>query len=89
MWRERGVRRLMLKLPAIRNRLHSLAGQHDALADLCEAYGEASETLERLRRQPAMDANSDYIVLEYELICGEIEEQIIERCRSPIPRLGP
>jgi hypothetical protein len=89
MWRERGVRRRILKLPAIRNRLHSRAGQHDAVGDLCEAYGEASETLERLRRQPAMDPNSDYVVLEYELICGEIEEQIVERCCSLIPRLGP
>jgi hypothetical protein len=45
----RGVSRLMLRLPALRDILRPLAVKSDGLLSLCEAYDDACETLERLR----------------------------------------
>lgn len=73
---QRGLWRLMLKLPAVRGRLQILATKSRSLDDLFEAYEEASLALERLIRQPG-DEHCP-MVLEYETICAEIESDIIQ-----------
>lgn len=72
---QRGLWRLMLKLPAMRGRLQLLAAKSSSLNDLFEAYEDASTTLERMSRDrtreecPLMD--------EYETVCAEIESDVI------------
>ena len=73
---QRGLWRLMLKLPAVRGRLQLLASKSRSLTDLFEAYEEASLALERLMRQPG-DEHCP-MVTEYETICAEIESDIIQ-----------
>jgi hypothetical protein len=70
----------MLKLPALRGRLQILAAKTEAIPNLCEAYEDASVTLQRLRAAPG-DANCP-MVKEYENICSEIETEVIEYCLS-------
>ncbi len=75
---QRGLWRLMLKLPSIRGELQILAARNHALDDLCEAYEDASVTLERIRKKPG---NTDCpLVREYETICAEIETEVIKYC---------
>ncbi|MBB3390554.1 hypothetical protein FHT82_003317 [Rhizobium sp. BK275] len=73
---QRGLWRLMLKLPAMRGRLQLLASKSRSLSDLFEAYEEASLVLERLMRQPGEEHRP--MVVEYETICAEIESDIIQ-----------
>lgn len=73
---QRGLWRLMLKLPAIRGRLQLLASKSRSLNDLFEAYEEASLALERLMRQRG-DEHCP-MVTEYKTICAEIESDIIQ-----------
>jgi len=73
----RGVSRLMLRLPALRDVLRPLAAKSEGLLSLCEAYDDACETLERLRIPKTGD---DPMRLEYQTICHEIETDIIEFC---------
>ncbi|MBB3442365.1 MULTISPECIES: hypothetical protein [unclassified Rhizobium] len=73
---QRGLWRLMLKLPAMRGRLQLLASKSRSLNDLFEAYEEASLTLERLMRQQGEEHCP--MVVEYETICAEIESDIIQ-----------
>jgi hypothetical protein len=68
----------MLKLPSLRGRLQILAAKTEGIRNLCEAYEDASVTLQRLRAAPG-DANCA-MVREYENICSEIETEIIEYC---------
>lgn len=75
---KRGLWRLMLRLPALRGRLQILAERSDALSDLCEAYEDASVTLERMLRESG-NANCPRIK-EYQTICTEIESDIIQYC---------
>ena len=72
---QRGLWRLMLKLPAIRGRLQILAAKCSSLNDLCEAYEEASLTLERMVRDRAREDCP--LVEEYETVCAEIESDVI------------
>ncbi len=73
---QRGLWRLMLKLPAIRGKLQILAAKSRSLNELFEAYEEASLALERLMRLPG-DEHCP-MVAEYETICAEIESDIIQ-----------
>lgn len=73
---QRGLWRLMLKLPAMRGRLQILATKSRSLNDLFEAYEEASLALERLMRQSGDEHRP--MVTEYETICAEIESDIIQ-----------
>jgi len=73
---QRGLWRLMLKLPAMRGRLQVIASTSRSLHDLFEAYEEASLALARLMRQPG-DKNCP-MIREYETICAEIETDIIQ-----------
>ncbi|KQV80508.1 hypothetical protein [Rhizobium sp. Root1220] len=71
---QRGLWRLMLKLPAMRGRLQIMAARSDRFDDLFEAYDEASYTLEALRRKTDED---QAMIFEYATICSEIEGEII------------
>ncbi|MDE1154715.1 MAG: hypothetical protein PW735_03175 [Acidobacteriaceae bacterium] len=78
----RGLWRLMLRLPGLRGKLQILAGRSESLAGLCEAYEDASVTLERMLREPG-DANCA-MIKEYQTICGEIESDVIQYCLTQI-----
>lgn len=73
---QRGLWRLMLKLPALRGRLQILATKSSSLNDLCEAYEEASLALERLLQD--QQKADPFLVEEYETIRAEIESDIIQ-----------
>ncbi|WFR98137.1 hypothetical protein PR017_20485 (plasmid) [Rhizobium tumorigenes] len=75
---KRGLWRLMLRLPALRGRLQILTGRSDSLVDLCEAYEDASFTLDRMLREPG-SANAA-MIKEYQTICSEIESDVIQYC---------
>jgi hypothetical protein len=75
---QRGLLRLMLRLPSIRGKLQILSGQSTVLAALCEAYGEASATLERLEKGQLTP--EDDLLAEYRAICSEIEADVIRYC---------
>ena len=72
---QRGLWRLMLKLPAMRGRLQLLAAKSSSLDDLFEAYEEASSTLERMAKDRAREECP--LVEEYETVCSEIESDVI------------
>lgn len=75
---ERGLWRLMLKLPALRGRLQILAARRESIINLFEAYEDASATLQRLRIAPG--EQNRLLSLEYETICAEIETEVIDYC---------
>ncbi|MDL2402673.1 hypothetical protein [Rhizobium mayense] len=75
----------MLKLPAMRGRLQILGAKSSALQDLFEAYEDASVTLERLLKEP--DGNARLMIREYETICSEIENDVIEYCLGHSPEI--
>jgi hypothetical protein len=75
---QRGLWRLMLKLPAVRGRLQLISTRSASLEGLCEAYEDASVALERLRARSG--ASPDTLVEEYETICSEIENDVIKLC---------
>ena len=67
-----GLNKLMLKMPALRGQLQILSAQNPELYDLCGAFGDASATLERLRRN---QTNPDSAVIaDYENLCVELEK---------------
>ncbi|MBD9448244.1 MULTISPECIES: hypothetical protein [unclassified Rhizobium] len=76
----RGLHRLMLKLPSVRGRLQLIGEKSESLGSLCEAYEDASSTLDRLRSS-AGDMNHA-MVHEYEMVCAEIEADVIKYCRE-------
>lgn len=71
---QRGLWRLMLKLPALRGRLQILAVRSRRLDDLFEAYEEASLALERFQK----DGGGGPLVEEYEAVCRDIEADVIQ-----------
>lgn len=75
--KQRGLLKLMLKLPALRGQLQLLSVKNMPFASLCEAYDEADSMLDRQRRRDPQDTS---MVSEYELICLEIEEEVISIC---------
>ena len=74
---QRGLLKLMLKLPALRGQLQLLSVKNLSLSNLCEAYEEASSMLDRQRKLDPLDHS---MISEYELICREIEEEVISIC---------
>jgi hypothetical protein len=73
-----GLAKLMLKMPALRGKLQVLSAKHAELYSLCGAFGDASATLERLRRN---QTNPDSAVIaDYENLCAELEQDIIRIC---------
>ncbi|MFC5755644.1 hypothetical protein [Rhizobium sp. GCM10022189] len=76
--RERGIWRLMLKLPAVRGRLQILAAKPSSFGELFEAYDEACATLDRLLKETATGRSP--MIDEYRTICEEIESEVIRYC---------
>ncbi|CAN7635078.1 hypothetical protein LJR231_004855 [Phyllobacterium sp. LjRoot231] len=67
----------MLKLPAMRGQLQMLSTRNSTLVSLCDAFDEASSTLDRLRRNGSTD---DKLLIEYETLCSDIENEVIDIC---------
>ncbi|RFC00162.1 hypothetical protein B5K11_00285 [Rhizobium leguminosarum bv. trifolii] len=75
MSRERGRRRLMLRLPEFR---HILAGDvADSLDDVFESYDLAVDALDRFRRQ---SSTAEPLIREYEQLCRDIEQEVVSYC---------
>lgn len=74
---QKGLWKLMLKLPALRGQLQILSARNTSLLALCDAFYDASSTLDTLRRDPSVD---NAIIREYETLCSEIEGEVIEIC---------
>ena len=75
---KRGLWKLMLKLPELRSKIQILVTQHETLAELCEAYEEASEMLSAIRLgRPINHA----LFEEYDSICTGIEQDLINYCK--------
>jgi hypothetical protein len=80
---ERGLWRLMLKLPALRSRLQILAARNASITNLFEAYEDASVAFQRLGAAPG--ERNRLLALEYETICCEIETEVIAYCLEHHP----
>lgn len=74
---ERGLWKLMLKLPAVRGRLQIVEKLHPSITNLFEAYEDASSALDRMRKN---GSTTPEIIAEYETICVEIEADVIKMC---------
>jgi hypothetical protein len=74
----RGLVKLMLRMPALRGELQALGIRNPDFLSLCGAFEEASDTLERLRQENRNYKKSE--IAEYENICQEIEQEIIQMC---------
>lgn len=72
-----GLSKLMLKLPSVRSELKQFSVE--PLIGLFEAYDEASNMLDKLRRD---EVEITPLSLEYETICKEIEEDVLQYCLS-------
>ncbi len=72
---QRGLLRLLLKLPSIRARLQVIAAGSTHLNELFEAYEEANIALERFQRTG--DRASCPLIEEYEALCAEIETDVL------------
>ena len=77
MSRERGRRKLMLRLPDIRHLLAEITS--DTLAEMFEAYDLAVDALDRFRTQRPRE---DRLISEYEQLCREIEQEVVVYCTS-------
>jgi hypothetical protein len=75
---QRGLLKLMLKLPAVRGPLQILSGRSTSLSGICEAYDDATDMLEKL--QAGRVKGGDSLLDEYRTICSEIEDDVIRRC---------
>jgi hypothetical protein len=75
----KGLLKLMIKLPAFRGELQIIHGHDRSLQELTEAYHDATEMLKKLYGNPAADSQ---LLREYEIICGDIESEVIDLCSS-------
>jgi hypothetical protein len=78
---ERGAKRLMLRLPALRHQIEALIRNSEIYA-LCAAFDDATITLDRLRKEKA----SIVIIRDYEQICAEIESEVVTLCKEAFDR---
>ena len=76
----RGLLKLMLKMPALRGQLQVLSARDEGVLSLSGAFDDATDTLERLRLSDPV--RHRLIILEYENICAEIEQDVIKICIS-------
>jgi hypothetical protein len=74
---QRGLWKLMLKLPAMRGKLQIFSAQNQDILGLCEAFEQAYGMLDGLRKAPAPDLK---LMLEYENLCSDIENEVVELC---------
>lgn len=77
MSRERGRRKLMLRLPDIRHLLANITGE--TLGEMFEAYDLAVDALDRFRTQSPRE---DKLIKEYEQLCREIEQEVVVYCTA-------
>ncbi|NEJ72041.1 hypothetical protein GR197_16075 [Rhizobium phaseoli] len=75
MGKERGRRKLMLRLPEFRRALTDQASE--ALGEIFEAYDLAADALDRFRRQ---HPRQQTLITEYEQVCREIEHEVAVYC---------
>ncbi|MDM9625604.1 hypothetical protein QTL95_06845 [Rhizobium sp. S152] len=81
MTREHGRRRLMLRLPGIRQVLAE--EPTEALAEMFESYALAADALDRFRQQvPKQDA----LIREYSELCRDIEQEVMLYCAGQVVR---
>lgn len=73
--RERGRKRLSLRLPALRPHLKEVRAS--LIDELFEAYDLAATTLENLRSDPNSPVD---LIEEYEVVCNELEADISRLC---------
>lgn len=74
---QRGLMKLMLRLPAMRGQLQILSARNPSLLNLCDAFDDASVMLEKLRKDLSADK---YLLDEYEKLCHDIESEVVELC---------
>ncbi|WP_244490371.1 hypothetical protein [Rhizobium sp. Root708] len=72
---QRGLWRLMLKLPAIRGRLQIIAAQSTHLNGMFEAYEDAYVALQRFQKERGQ--NDGPLIKEYETLCSDIESDVL------------
>ncbi|MBW9054445.1 hypothetical protein [Rhizobium mesosinicum] len=77
MSQERGRRKLMLRLPDIRHLLADIT--NETLSELFESYDLAVDALDRFRTQ---NPREDKLVVEYEELCRDIEQEVVVYCTS-------
>jgi len=83
-----GLLKLMLRLPSLRGELQILWQKHDrSLEPLCEAYEDATATLERLQKNAGADQYG--LVEEYRGVCLELETDVVARCHAKMDRSRP
>ncbi|TCU08404.1 hypothetical protein [Rhizobium sullae] len=76
----RGLLKLMLRLPLLRGQLQLLWQKDADLEPLCEAYEDATTTLERLLKRTG--DGEDGLIEEYRTVCLALETDIVARCRA-------
>jgi len=74
----RGLMKLMLRMPALRGKLQLTSVTNPDMLSLCGAFEDASTMLERLRKERS--PNNTSAITEYEILCEELEQEIIEMC---------
>ncbi|MBY3038804.1 hypothetical protein [Rhizobium laguerreae] len=76
----RGLLKLMLRLPSLRGELQLLWPNDASFEALCEAYEDATVTLDRLLTSPR--EGEDELIDEYRIVCRALESDIVARCRT-------
>jgi len=74
---QRGLWKLMLRLPALRGKLQIVSVRNPDLRGLCDAFDDASTMLARLYKEVPINAK---MIAEYETVCSEIESEVVELC---------
>jgi hypothetical protein len=74
----RGLLKLMLRMPELRDRLRELSLTNDDFLSLCGAFEDASTTLDELRRD--RNGRNKSAIFEYEELCRDIETEIKKSC---------
>jgi hypothetical protein len=77
MSKERGRRKLMLRLPDIRHLLADMTSE--ALAEMFESYDLAVDALERFRSKSPRE---EKMISEYEQLCRDIEQEVVVYCKN-------
>lgn len=77
--RQRGLLKLMLRFPLLRHELQAQYARDEDMAELCEAFDDASETLTRLTVD--IDA-SPGLLEEYRSLCQDLEGDVVAYCMN-------
>jgi hypothetical protein len=75
----RGLLKLMLRLPSRRAELQRMWPDDLTFVSLCEAYDDATTTLERMVVRPL--PTDGLLVDEYREICADLEADVERHCR--------